>query len=124
MNALIISFDFETKGIASRIEGLTHPGEKIFIFGAAPHLYQMSQTLPAGDVFVFQFPWFLKIAEDKILTGLIKDKPTIIVSDRTVTIEGVKIIDFAKNIDQYINKYYEKVDSVGTIDILRRNSKI
>jgi len=84
----------------------------------------MSQTLPAGDVFVFQFPWFLKIAEDKILTGLIKDKPTIIVSDRTVTIEGVKIIDFAKNIDQYINKYYEKVDSVGTIDILRRNSKI
>ena len=65
----------------------------------------MSQTLPAGDIFVFQFPWFLKIAEDRILEGVKKDKPNIIVSDRTVEIEGQNITDFAKNIDQYIDAF-------------------
>jgi len=124
MGNRVIAFDADTLNIAGKIKSHTTPQEKIFVFGAAPHLYQMSNTLPAGDIFVFQFPWFLKVAENKILTGLMKDKPNIIISDRTVTIEGAKIIDFAKNIDQYINKYYEKVDSVGTVDILRRNSKI
>jgi len=82
----------------------------------------MSQTLPAGDIFVFQFPWFLKIAEDRILEGVKKDKPNIIVSDRTVEIEGQNITDFAKNIDQYIQKNYQIIDRVDKTEILRRNS--
>lgn len=116
----IISFDTHTKNLAAKIMDYTRPKEKIFVFGGAPHLYQMSQTLPAGDIFVFQFPWFLKVSQNRILEGIKKDKPEIIVSDRTVIIEGVKIIDFAAEIDQYISENYEKIESVGTTDILRK----
>ncbi|MBI2196516.1 hypothetical protein HYU45_02770 [Candidatus Daviesbacteria bacterium] len=116
----VISFDSQTKDLAAKIRDYTNPGEKIFVFGAQPHLYQMSGTLPAGDIFVFQFPWFFQVAERRILTGIIKDKPKIVVSDRTTRIEDRKITDFAKNIDIYINQNYEKIDSVGTTDILRR----
>ena len=80
----------------------------------------MSQTLPAGDIFVFQFPWFLKVAEDRILEGIKKDRPEIIVSDRTVKIEDQLISDFARKIDQYIKENYEKIDSVRETEILRR----
>lgn len=116
----VLFFDQQTYALANKIKRYTRPGEKIFVFGAAPHLYQMSQTLPAGDVFVFQFPWFLQVAGDKILAGIKTDQPNIIVADQTVEIEGIKIIDFASQIDQYININYKKIDSVGTAEIMRR----
>lgn len=116
----VISFDSATYVLADKIRKFTNPGEKIFIYGAAPLLYQMTQTLPAGDIFVFQFPWFLKVAEGRILEGIIKDKPNIIVSDKSMKIEGQEITEFAKDIDKYINQNYEKADSVGTAEILKR----
>lgn len=116
----VVSFDSETRTLAAKIKAYTEPGEKIFVYGAAPHLYQMSDTLPAGDIFVFQFPWFLQVAEGRILEGIIKDKPKIIVSDPTVKIEGQKITEFAGNIDKFINQNYQKIDKVGTTDILQR----
>lgn len=116
----VIAFDPNTQELALKIRNYTSPGEKIFIFGAEPQLYQMSDTLPAGSVFVFQFPWFFRVVEGRILEGIIKDKPNIIVSDRTVIIEGQKITNFGKDIDQYINQNYQKIESVGTTEILRR----
>lgn len=116
----VFFFDDETKLVSSKIKQYTNPEEKIFIFGAVPHLYQMSDTLPAGDVFVFQFPWFLKVAGNRVLDGIKKDRPNIVVSDRTVEIEGTKIIDFAKEIDKYIQENYEQVEKIGTTSILRR----
>ncbi|OGE29007.1 hypothetical protein A2867_03535 [Candidatus Daviesbacteria bacterium RIFCSPHIGHO2_01_FULL_40_11] len=118
----VISFDSTTYELAAKVRNYTLPGEKIFVYGGAPHLYQMSATLPAGNIFVFQFPWFLKVAEGRILEGIIRDRPNIIVSDRVVKIEGQTIVEFAKDIDQYINQNYQKIDSVGTTDILRRKS--
>ncbi len=119
MNKVLL-FDTQTKNIVTKIKSYTRSGEKIFVFGAVPHLYQMSDTLPAGNIFVFQFPWFLRVSQNRILEGITKDKPEIIVSDRTVIIEGAKIIDFASNIDQYISRNYQKIDSIGTTDILRK----
>jgi len=116
----VLFFDQDTKTLALRIKSYTKPKEKIFIFGSVPHLYQMTDTIPAGDVFVFQFPWFLKVAEGRILQGIKKDKPNIIVSDRSVKIENQPIIKFAEEIDQYINNNYEFMEQVGTATILRR----
>lgn len=115
----VLSFDTKTYQLSFKIKQYTKPLEKIFIFGAPPHLYQMSKTLPAGNIFVFQFPWFLKVAEGRILDGIETDKPRIVVSDRTVKIEGQPISEFAKDIDQYIQKNYEIIDQVGTTLILR-----
>lgn len=120
LSSKIFFFDEQTYALASKIKQYTRPGEKIFVFGVAPHLYQMSDTLPAGDVFVFQFPWFLQVAGVRILTGIKTDQPKIIVADRNTEIEGMKITDFAKGIDQYIEKNYQKIDSVGTAEILQR----
>lgn len=116
----VFFFDNQTKSIAQKIKQYTGEGDKIFIFGAVPHLYQMSDTFPAGDIFIFQFPWFMKVAEDRILEGMIEDNPEIVVSDRTVKIEDQKITDFAKRIDQYIMQNYQEIDKVGTSLILRR----
>lgn len=118
----VFFFDQSTYAIAGKIMEYTNEGDKIFVFGAAPHLYQMSKTIPAGDIFVFQFPWFLQVAEQRILEGIITDQPNIIVSDRTVEIEGQKIEDFAKRLDKYIQDNYEKIISIGSADILRKKS--
>lgn len=116
----VISFEPEVKKLAEKVMGYTKKKEKIFVFGTAPHLYQMTNTMPAGDVFVFPFPWFFKESEQRLLEGIIKDQPKIIVADRTVTIEGVKITDFGKKLDQYISENYQKIETVGTADILAR----
>lgn len=119
----VFFYDPQTKDLALKVESYTKPGEKIFVFGVVPSFYQMTNTRPAGDIFVFQFPWFLKISQERILEGLIKDKPNIIVSERTALIEGEKISDFAKNIDQYISQNYQGIDNVGETKILRRNQR-
>lgn len=116
----VIAFDQDTYKIAEKIKTLVSPGEKIFVFGGEPQLYQMSATLPAGDIFVFQFPWFMQLAEGRILEGIKQDKPRIVISDRTVTIEKQKLTDFAPNIDMYIRENYQKIESIGTTDILER----
>ncbi len=116
----VFFFDPETKMIAQKIRQYTKVDEKIFIFGLPPNLYQMADRLPAGNIFVFQFPWFLKIAETRILEGLMEDKPNIVVSERTAKIEGVEIAEFADKIDKYIQQNYEVIDNVGTKNILRR----
>lgn len=118
----VFFFETETKQIAGKIKQYTNPADKIFVFGAPPHLYQMADRLPAGNLFVFQFPWFLKAAEEKILTGLIQDQPKIIIADRNAEIEGKFIKDYAEKIDRYIRENYEKIDSVGSTEILRREN--
>lgn len=116
----IFFFDLETYDISNKIREYAQEGDKIFVYGGAPHLYQMSKTLPAGDIFVFQFPWFLKIAEDRVLEGIKKDSVDIIISDRTVNIEKEPITNFTKSIDEYISENYEKIDSSGNTEILKR----
>lgn len=119
----ILLFDDSVMQTASKIKEYTHPGERIFVFGGAPHLYSLSQTLPAGNIFVYQFPWFLKVAQGRILEGIIKDKPKIIVYDETFTVNDQSIREFSKSIDQYITANYESIDQVGTTQILRLKSK-
>lgn len=116
----VFFFDQSTYAVANKIMKYTKPYDKIFVFGAAPHLYQMSKTLPAGDIFVFQFPWFLKVAEKRILDGIKLDKPKVIVSDRNVEIEGQPLSEFAKEIDQYIGQNYKPLERFGTTEILHR----
>ncbi len=116
----VLFFDPQTKLLASKIHSYADYGQTIFIFGASPGLYQMTKTRPAGNIFVFQFPWFFKVAEGRILNGIKQDKPNIIVSDRTVKIEDQPITEFGKEIDQYINENYQLIDQVGTTQIMRR----
>jgi len=116
----IVSFDSNTMTLAAKVRSYTRPGDRIFVFGGEPQLYQMSKTLPAGNIFVFQFPWFYKVAEGRVLEGIKQDEPGIIVADKTMEIEGVKIIDFARDIDQYIQSNYQRIDNVGTAEILKR----
>lgn len=116
----VFFFDRETYDISDKIRKYTKANDRIFVFGAAPHLYQMSQTLPAGNIFVFQFPWFLKVSEDRILQGVTEDRPEIVVSDRTVKIEEKQIVDFASKIDSYLMENYQEIDSLGSVKILKR----
>lgn len=114
----ILFFDNETYMIAEKIKELSDPGERIFVFGAVPHLYQMSNTLPSGDVFVFQFPWFLMITEDRILDGIEKDRPRLVVADRSVVIQGDPITSYAAKINSYLLENYETKEKIGNVEFL------
>ena len=116
----IFFFDKETYDISNKIKQYTAPQDKIFIYGAVPHLYQMSNTLPAGNIFVFQFPWFLKVAEERVLDGIKSDQPKIIVSNPNSIIEGMQIKDFAVKINEYIDNNYVEIDHVNSTKILKR----
>ena len=118
----IFFFDEQTKLISNKIKQYTKKEERSFVFGGQHHLYQMADRLPAGNLFVFQFPWFLKIAGGRILESIQKDKPALIVTDRTVVIEDRPLTEFAEDIDQYIQQNYQVIDRVGSTDIMRRKT--
>jgi hypothetical protein len=104
--------------IASKIEELTDPGDTIYMFGTLPHMYQITKTRPPGDIFVFQFPWFMKVAEERVLGGIVNDPPKVVVTQKSATIDGASLFDYMQSIDGYIFENYEKIDEVGDIEIL------
>ncbi len=115
----IYFFDKEDALVTQKIEDLTKPGEKIFLYGTPLHYYQITQTLPAGDVFVFQFPWFMMEAQDRVVSGLEKDLPALVVADRSLTIDGRKLTDFSPKINEFILQNYEIYDKIGSVEFLR-----
>lgn len=117
----VLSFDSQTLQIADKVRLYTEPKDKIFLLGTAPHIYQMTNTLPAGNLFVFQFPWFYKVAEDRILNGIKEDKPNYVVIDDTAIIEGVTVKEFAPKIYRYLLENYHQIDIVGKAKILQKN---
>jgi len=119
----VFFFDKGTYAIADKIKEYSDPKEEIYLFGLVPHLYQMTETIPVGKIFVFQFPWFLMETEELFLEVLQEDKPKLIVADRTVVIEGWDIKDFAIKLDSYITQNYEVVDSIGTTEFMRLKDK-
>lgn len=118
----VLFFDPQTKLVAEKIKQYTQPGEEIFLFGPVLHLYYLSETIPAGRVFVFQFPWFFHDAGDRVLAG-VKTNPKLILRDRTVEIEGQKITNFGAEIDQYIDQNYEVFEVIGNTEFMRPKNK-
>lgn len=112
-------FDDRTKQVAQRIKSLSDSKEHIFLFGPVLHLYQMSNTLPIGDIFAFQFPWFMMETEELFLKALINTPPRLVVRDRSVIIEGQSITSYASSLDRYIEEHYQVIDSEGQIEFMR-----
>src|SRR4030042_3504775 len=116
----VLFYDSDTITVAEKLSQETKPGEHVFLFGVSAHIYQMTNTLPAGNVFVFQFPWFMRVAEDRILAGIEKDEPEIILADNSVKIGGQRITDFEPKIYKYILENYEKKYTIGSVDFMKR----
>jgi hypothetical protein len=119
----ILSFDKQTLQIADKVTSLTKAKEKVFFLGTSPHLYQITDTLPAGDIFVFQFPWFYLVAEGRILDGIKSDPPNIVIIDDQAVIEGQTVKEFAPQVYAYLIENYQVIDQVGTARILIQNEK-
>ena len=118
-NKVLLFGEHEYK-LAKRVEQLTAQKEKIFVLGEVPHLYQMSNTLPSGDIYVFQFPWFLRVNEDRILEKLKQNPPRLAVLKRDAIIEKIDIKIFASKIYDFIDKNYTTIDKVDDTDLLMR----
>ena len=114
----IYFFEPETIKTAQVVNSLTFKTDSIFILGAQPVIYPLSDRLPSGKVFSVNLPWNMKVAEDKILQGLDKDKPKIIVRDPSATIDGKKVTDFTQKIDMFIDSKYIKQGEIGNNEIL------
>ena len=118
MGSRVLFFgEFEQK-ISEEVLKLANPGDSVFAFGTTPHLYQLTKTIPPGNVFVFQFPWFMKIAEEKVYQGILQDPPKVIVRDKNSEVSDMNLVKFMPKISQYVETNYIIVNKVDTIDIL------
>ncbi|MDO8487918.1 MAG: hypothetical protein Q7S31_01205 [bacterium] len=106
-------FDPQTMKLVEEIKQRTQPGQKIFLLGTQPHLYVLTQTLPAGNVFAFHIPWILQIVQDRIWTGLVADSPQLVVWDTSSRVGNVGISESAPKLVQYVVDNYQPVATVG-----------
>lgn len=118
-NEVFFFGSFEKK-LSAKVTKLANPGESVFALGTTPHIYQLTNTLPAGDIFAFQFPWFMVEAEDRLLSGIIDDPPKVVIRDENATTGGVRLISYMQKIDQYIMENYKVIDSVDGVEILTK----
>lgn len=120
----VIFFDAETQMVAEKIKQETYPGEHIFIYGPPAHLYQMTETLPSGYIYIQQFSWFLIVSEDLILNSLKRDSPHLVVADRTMSVDEQYLVDFSPKINSYLLENYATWDKIGETEFLKRKDLI
>lgn len=104
--------DFENR-LTKDVEKYAKPRDTIFAFATTPHLYFLTNTFPPGRLFVFNFPWFMMEAKERVLAGIVSDPPKVVVKDDNAVIDGKKFIDSMGDISSYIEKNYK---TVGIID--------
>ena len=93
----------EISGIVSEV---TNDGDEIFLFGAQPHIYQLSNTIPAGRFFLYSLPWYYFEAENKQLEELVAHPPKYILFDSNSEIDGVNIRNTGAKVMNFIEKNY------------------
>jgi hypothetical protein len=119
-NTKVLFFGELERRISEKVSERVGPGESVFAFATMPHLYQMTNTLPPGKVFVFQFPWFMLEAEEIVLSGIIRDPPKVVVRDKRATTGGENLIFHMQKIQSLIDEKYMVVDIIGETEILIR----
>ena len=100
------------------IEEYVEPGNSVFALGTTPHLYYLTNTMPPGNIFVFQFPWFMVVAEDRIFQGIISDPPKVVVRDLSATTSGMNLVSYMPKISEHIDVNYKVVKTVDSIEIM------
>lgn len=111
-------FDKETLLTADKVKVLTTNKDHVFVFGPYPVIYSLSDRLPSGKVFTATVPWNMYVAGDKILQAIREDPPKVVVRDRLAEIDGQKVVNFAPDIEKYINANYVLIEAVGKNEIL------
>ena len=110
--------DTQTSKIVEKVKEYSNRGDTIFAFGTHPHIYYLTETSPPGYVFTFQFPWFMKVAEQTILTGIVNSPPKVVIRDLNAKVGGYSLAEYMEDIDQYIVENYVLVDYENNIEIL------
>ena len=93
--------------LSEKVRKYVSKGDTVFAFATMPHIYSLSDTLPPGRVFVFQFPWFMLEAEDEILQGIVNNKPKLIVREPLAIADDKILLMYMQNIDKYIKGNYQ-----------------
>ena len=114
----IFFFGEEEKTIVSKVVSLSTPDDKIFAFGTPQHLYQTAKRLPPGNIFVFQFPWFMMEAEDRVLSGILNDPPKVVVRDKLAEVDGKNLMEYMPKIAEYVDQNYKFIEKIGNSEIL------
>jgi len=82
---------------------------------------EVNKYRSSGKVFAFQFPWFMKIAEEKVYYGLVNDPPAVVIRDKNAQVSGMNLVKNMPKISDYVNKYYKTVEVVGDTELMVRN---
>jgi len=109
--------DTETVSLVNSVN-MYKKGGSVFALGTYPHIYYLTNCLPPGNIFSFQFPWFMKIAEDRILEGIVTDPPDIIVRDGSAQVDGFTLVNYMEKIEDYVKKNYREINRIGSTEIL------
>ncbi len=113
--------DLAISSVVAAVQSHTSAGDKIFLLGAQPHIYALSNTVPAGDLFYFQMPWYLVSLQDRQLAALRASPPKLIVYDPSSSVDAIPIQDSAAKLIDFLNSQYHPVDQVGMYTLYSPN---
>jgi len=57
-------------------------------------------------------------AEDKILSGIEKDPPRVVVKDGQANVEGLNLVSYMPKINNFVEENYKVVDNIDGTQIL------
>ncbi len=106
----------------SRIIDMKTPNKsQIFILGAQPHIYSLSKTIPTGNYFIYQLPWYLKEEQQTQLDVLSSKKPNYVLIDHSANIDNQGLSDYAGLLLNFTYTNYFPVSTISSLTLYEKN---
>ncbi|MBI2008295.1 hypothetical protein HYS82_01430 [Candidatus Amesbacteria bacterium] len=106
-------FDSNSAKLVAEITRRVPPQDKIFLLGVNPHIYPLTSTLPPARTFVFQFPWFIDVADDRLLNSLYSDPPRLIIYNPYSNIDNQFLRNYGSRLVKYTQDNYSFTSQIG-----------
>lgn len=117
----IVFFGSQEELLTEEVRKYTDEGEPILALATTPHIYYLTKTRPSGNIFVFNFPWFLVEAEKRIAGEVIIDPPKVVIRDKTATTSSMNLYEYMPNLDEFVEQNYTLDSKIGNIEVLLPN---
>jgi len=93
----------------------------LFILGAGDSLYYHTFTLPPGNYYLPQLPWYYQNQKwvTMQLESLSLHPPQIVLVNPSASVDGRRTLDYTSPVWNWVNTHYQKVGSSDGIDVYR-----
>ncbi len=94
-----------------------YPSSHYYFFGGPDQLYQLTNTLPTGNLYLPSLPWYFKNPEfvKQQVKALVDDPDSLVIVNQASELNGQSLLDYGQPVWRYIDSNYIQIGKIESL---------